>query len=136
MDRDGAGVSIQDQYLGRARKDRAWLTVVLNSGKKIGGRIVSFDRYTVILEDRGSEQMVFKHAIATVSVSRSFSNTIDLDRAAANTEKRSPAPKTRTVGGGRPAPDRPVESATTAETAAPETPAGAGPNRSGTPTAR
>jgi len=81
MDRDGGGVNIQDQYLGRARKDRAWLTVILNSGKKIGGRIVSFDRYTVILEDRGAEQMVFKHAIATVSVSRSFSNTIDLKAA-------------------------------------------------------
>ncbi len=108
MDKDGGSTSIQDHYLGKARKDRAWLTVILNSGKKIGGRIVSFDRYTVILEDRGSEQMVFKHAIATISAARSFTNTIDLNRAAAGTEGRgaaepgSPAGKTAAGADGPP----------------------------------
>jgi len=37
MDKDAPGTSIQDQYLTRARKDRWWLTVFLNSGKTIGG---------------------------------------------------------------------------------------------------
>jgi len=62
MDKDAPGTSIQDQYLTRARKDRWWLTVFLNSGKKIGGRVVGFDRYVVVLEDRGQEQMVFRYA--------------------------------------------------------------------------
>lgn len=92
MEKDAGGVNIQDQYLGRARKDRSWLTLVLNSGKKIGGRIVSFDRYTVILEDRGSQQMVFKHAIATISVSRAFTNAIPFDKAKPEDEA-PPAPE-------------------------------------------
>ena len=80
MDKEPGATNIQDSYLGRARKDRAWLTVVLNSGKKISGRIRSFDRYTLILEDRGEEQMVFKHAIATITVGRHFGNSIDFDK--------------------------------------------------------
>lgn len=76
MERDGGSVNIQDSYLGRACRDRAWLTVHLNGGKRLTGRIRSFDRYTLILEDRGTEQMIFKHAIATISVSRTFGNAI------------------------------------------------------------
>ena len=78
MDKDGGSVNIQDSYLGRACRERAWLTVYLNGGKKLTGRIRSFDRYTLILEDRGSEQMIFKHAIATISTSRTFGNTIKI----------------------------------------------------------
>ncbi len=79
MDRDGGSLSIQDSYLGRARRERAWLTIFLNSGKKITGRIRSFDRYTLVIEDRGSEQMIFKHAIATISTSRTFTNSINFE---------------------------------------------------------
>ena len=96
MDKDHEGINIQDSYLGRARKDRAWLTVFLNSGKKIVGRIKSFDRYTVILEERGGEQMIFKHAIATISVSRNFGNQINFEK----TGRRSETPGREAPGGG------------------------------------
>ena len=76
MERDGGSVNIQDNYLERACRERAWLTVLLNGGKRLTGRIRSFDRYTLILDDRGAEQMIFKHAIATISISRSFANPI------------------------------------------------------------
>jgi len=86
MDKGNDEPNIQDGYLGRARKERAWLTVVLQSGKKIAGRIRAFDRYTVILEDRGGEQMIFKHAIATISITRSFGNAISFDKPAKDGE--------------------------------------------------
>jgi len=92
MDKDAGVTNIQDQYLARARKDRWWLTVFLNSGRKIGGRVVSFDRYTVILEDRGHEQMVFKHAIATITASRSFANSIEFGGAKPGRERAGPGP--------------------------------------------
>lgn len=76
MDRTGGSVNIQDSYLDRACREHAWLTVHLNGGKRLTGRIRAFDRYTLILEDRGSEQMVFKHAIATISMARNFTNAI------------------------------------------------------------
>ncbi len=112
MDKDNGGMNIQDSYLGRARKEKAWLTVFLNSGKKIVGRIKSFDRYTVILEDRGSEQMIFKHAIATINVSRSFGNSINFDRAGKGRE----APARPAPGG----PEDPVTAEAAADPAAPD----------------
>ena len=89
MDKDNGGMNIQDGYLGRARKERALLTVVLNSGKKVVGHIRSFDRYTLILEDRGSEQMIFKHAIATVTSTKTFGNYMQFDPASGR-EKEAP----------------------------------------------
>ncbi len=109
MEKENGAPNIQDNYLGRARKDRAWLTVVLNSGKKIAGRIKSFDRYTLILEDRGSEQMVFKHAIATISVSRAFGNQINFDRAGKAKEPAGKAPAADQAGKGEK--DEPADAA-------------------------
>jgi host factor-I protein len=79
MDKDTQGTGIQDQFLARVRKDRSWLTLILNTGKKIGGRVVSFDRYTLVLEDHGREQLVFKHAVATITATRAFTNAIDFE---------------------------------------------------------
>ncbi|HXH28278.1 MAG TPA: RNA chaperone Hfq [Candidatus Polarisedimenticolia bacterium] len=97
MDKD-TSMNIQDGYLGRARKERAWLVVYLNSGKKIVGRIRAYDRYTVILEDRGNEQMVFKHAIATINVSRSFANSIQFDKGGSSAREPRPSPETAVAG--------------------------------------
>ena len=80
MDRNQGATNIQDSYLGKARKERAWMTIFLNNGRKIFGRIRSFDRYTRLVENRGQEQMVFKHAVSTISVVRSFTNPIEIER--------------------------------------------------------
>jgi host factor-I protein len=57
---------IQNEFFNRARKDRALFAVVLTNGKRLVGRIRAFDKFTVLLDTSGGEQMVFKHAIATV----------------------------------------------------------------------
>jgi host factor-I protein len=111
MDKDNGGMNIQDGYLGRARKERSLLTVVLNSGKKVVGRIRSFDRYTLILEDRGSEQMIFKHAIATITTARAFVNPIQFEAAgrSAGTGRSSGAPASAPPKGSA-APEPPADS--------------------------
>jgi host factor-I protein len=40
------------------------------SGVKLTGRIKSFDKYSLILEAGSQEQLIFKHAISTVSLPR------------------------------------------------------------------
>jgi host factor-I protein len=62
--------NIQDGLLNSARKEKLLVTVYLLSGVKLTGRIRSFDKYSVILESNHQEQMVFKHAIATVVLPR------------------------------------------------------------------
>ena len=63
--------NIQDTFLNTARKERSSITIYLLSGVKLTGRIRSFDKYSVVLEANGQEQLIFKHAISTVVMGRS-----------------------------------------------------------------
>jgi host factor-I protein len=64
--------NIQEAFLNNARKDKTFLTLYLMSGVKLSGRIKSFDKYSVVLESNNQEQLIFKHAISTVVVSKPF----------------------------------------------------------------
>ncbi len=64
--------NIQEAFLNNARKDKTFLTIYLMSGVKLSGRIKSFDKYSVVLEANNQEQLIFKHAISTVVVSKPF----------------------------------------------------------------
>jgi len=64
--------NIQEAFLNNARKDKTFLTIYLMSGVKLSGRIKSFDKYSVVLESNNQEQLIFKHAISTVVVSKPF----------------------------------------------------------------
>ena len=58
--------NIQDTFLNTVRKDKSQITIYLVSGVKLTGRIRSFDKYSVLLENSNQEQLIFKHAISTV----------------------------------------------------------------------
>jgi len=64
--------NIQDSFLNTARKDKTQVTIYLLSGVKLSGRIRSFDKYSVVLETNNQEQLIFKHAISTVVLSKAF----------------------------------------------------------------
>ena len=68
--------NIQEAFLNNARKDKTFLTIYLMSGVKLSGRIKSFDKYSVILEASNQEQLIFKHAISTVVISKSAHSPI------------------------------------------------------------
>ena len=68
--------NIQEAFLNNARKDKIFLTIYLMSGVKLSGRIKSFDKYSVVLETNNQEQLIFKHAISTVVVSRPFHSPV------------------------------------------------------------
>ena len=67
---DKLAQNIQEAFLNNARKDKTFLTIYLMSGVKLSGRIKSFDKYSVVLEANNQEQLIFKHAISTVVVSK------------------------------------------------------------------
>ena len=58
--------NIQDTILNTVRKDKSPITIYLVSGVKLTGKIRSFDKYSVLLENNAQEQLIFKHAISTV----------------------------------------------------------------------
>ena len=59
---------IQNAFFNSARKERATVAVFLGNGKKLVGRIKSFDKFTVLLDGQFGEQIVYKNAISTVSL--------------------------------------------------------------------
>ena len=72
--RSSAQPNIQDVFLNYARRDRVSVSIQLIDGRQFEGRIKNFDRFAVIVEVNGADQLVFKHAIATISTPRSVTN--------------------------------------------------------------
>jgi host factor-I protein len=70
MDSKTAPQNIQDGFLNLARREKMTVTIYLVNGAKLLGRIKSFDKFSLILESSTQEQLVFKHAISTISQSR------------------------------------------------------------------
>ena len=62
--------NIQDVYLNTVRREKQPVTIFLMSGVKLMGRLKGFDKYSVILESNHQDQLIFKHAISTVTTSR------------------------------------------------------------------
>jgi host factor-I protein len=62
--------NIQDAFLNTVRREKATVVIYLLNGAKLTGRIRSFDKFSILLEAGSQEQLVFKHAISTVSLPR------------------------------------------------------------------
>ena len=70
MDAKATPQNIQDAFLNTARRERSTVTIYLLHGAKLTGRIKSFDKFSVLLETGSQEQLIFKHAISTISHGR------------------------------------------------------------------
>ena len=70
VDSKPAPQNIQDGFLNLARREKTTVTIYLVNGAKLLGRIKSFDKFSILLETGTQEQLIFKHAISTVSQSR------------------------------------------------------------------
>ena len=64
---EGESPNLQNDFFNAARKSKKPVTVFLANGKKLTGRIKSFDKFTLLLENHHGELIVFKHAISSVS---------------------------------------------------------------------
>ena len=73
--------NIQDVFLNYARRDRLAVVIHLLDGRQFEDRIKNFDRFAVIVEVNGADQLVFKHAIATIGAQRSVANYFATHRA-------------------------------------------------------
>ena len=62
--------NIQDAFLNTVRREKTSVVVYLLNGAKLTGRIRSFDKFSVLLESGSQEQLIFKHAISTISQAR------------------------------------------------------------------
>ena len=59
----------QDIFLNQARRERTMLTVFLMNGFQMRGVITSFDQFVIVLQSDGRQQMIYKHAVSTITPS-------------------------------------------------------------------
>ena len=65
-------LKLQDSFLNQARKAGIPLTVFLTNGFQFKGTVKGFDSFTVVLENEGKQNLVYKHAISTIVPSKSI----------------------------------------------------------------
>ena len=58
--------NIQDFILNQARKEKQTITIYLSNGVPLKGKVLSFDNYTIIIENDNKQSMIYKHAITTI----------------------------------------------------------------------
>lgn len=60
-------MNLQDSFLNHVRKENLTVVIYLVNGFQIRGLVRGFDNFTVIIENEGKQQLVYKHAISTIS---------------------------------------------------------------------
>ncbi|HOA54938.1 MAG: RNA chaperone Hfq [Acetivibrionales bacterium] len=62
-----SNINLQDVFLNQVRKEHLPVTIYLTNGFQLKGLVKGFDNFTVILDTDGRQQLVYKHAISTIS---------------------------------------------------------------------
>ena len=63
---------LQDLFLAAARREHTPGTVFLVNGFQMRGTISGFDPFIVVLTADGKQNLIYKHAISTVSPQRTL----------------------------------------------------------------
>lgn len=63
-------INLQDIFLNQVRKEHIAVTIYLTNGFQLKGMVKGFDNFTVVLDSDGKQQLVYKHAISTISPMR------------------------------------------------------------------
>lgn len=62
--------NIQDQFLTRIRRSKTNVTMFLMNGYQLRGTIAGFDPFVVVLMSDSKQQVIYKHAISTITPDR------------------------------------------------------------------
>jgi host factor-I protein len=64
--------NIQDYILNQTRKEKQVITIYLSNGVPLKGKVISFDNYTIVIENENKQSMIYKHAITTIIPEKSI----------------------------------------------------------------
>ena len=59
--------TLQEQYLEELRTTRAQVTVFLMNGFQLRGTVLGYDTFVLMLSADGKQNMIYKHAISTIT---------------------------------------------------------------------
>ncbi len=68
-------INLQDSFLNQIRKENNLPVIIyLINGFQLRGVVKGFDNFTVIIENDGKQQLVYKHAISTITPLRQLTS--------------------------------------------------------------
>ncbi|WP_177503902.1 RNA chaperone Hfq [Anaerosinus sp.] len=74
------GINLQDSFLNQVRKENVAVIIYLMNGFQLRGLVKGFDNFTVIIENDGKQQLVYKHAISTITPFKALNNSYSHDK--------------------------------------------------------
>jgi host factor-I protein len=80
-------INLQDVFLNQVRKEHITITIFLVNGFQLKGMVRGFDNYTIVLDNDGKQQLVYKHAISTIVPLKPINFTFSDNRQQDNTNK-------------------------------------------------
>ena len=60
-------LNLQDAILKECRRDHVPVTLFLVNGFQLRGIVTGYDNYAVVVQSDGRQNMIYKHAISTIS---------------------------------------------------------------------
>ena len=81
-------INLQDSFLNQVRKENVPVIIYLVNGFQLRGAVKGFDNFTVIIENEGKQQLVYKQAISTITPFRALTSAFHDKREDARPENR------------------------------------------------
>ena len=82
-------INLQDSFLNQVRKENVAVSIHLVNGFQLKGNVKGFDNFTIILDSMGKQQLVYKHAVSTITPARPIAGNFNSEKA--EKEKREEA---------------------------------------------
>lgn len=73
-------INLQDSILNQVRKEGSQVIIHLVNGFQLKGQVKGFDNFTVILDSAGKQQLVYKHAISTITLTKNLDSISGMDK--------------------------------------------------------
>ena len=98
-------LNLQDMFLNQLRKEKIMVTVYLVNGFQLRGYVKGFDTFTIVVENEGRQNLVYKNAVSTITPTKPVKLLEDIpaqpenaasEKASAASEKVSAASKKET----------------------------------------
>ena len=83
---NGKGTQFTGRIFKSARKEKIPVTIYITNGFQFKGLVRGFDNYTVILDTDRKQNLIYKHAISTITPLRAVSILDAFDKGDSDTE--------------------------------------------------
>ena len=61
-----SGEDVQNSYLTNAKNTKMAMTIYMMNGFQVKGKIIDFDRFTILVDNNGKKRLLYKNAVSTI----------------------------------------------------------------------